>query len=117
MERRGRALPLLEFLLTELWARRERGLLTHGAYAAIGVKGAIATRAEAELERLTPEQREALRRVMIRLVTPAKARPTRALVRKSRQAMRQRRRWSDFSLMRGCLPPALTRRPVTRRWR
>jgi WD40 repeat protein len=64
-------LPLLEFLLTELWARRERGLLTHGAYAAIGgVKGAIATRAEAEVERLTPEQREALRRVMIRLVTP-----------------------------------------------
>ena len=64
-------LPLLEFLLTELWARRERGLLTHAAYAAIGgVKGAIATRAEAELERLTPEQREALRRVMIRLVTP-----------------------------------------------
>ena len=64
-------LPLLEFLLTELWARRERGLLTHGAYAEIGgVKGAIATRAEAELERLTPEQREALRRVMIRLVTP-----------------------------------------------
>ena len=64
-------LPLLEFLLTELWARRERGLLTHSAYAAIGgVKGAIATRAEAELEKLTPEQREALRRVMIRLVTP-----------------------------------------------
>jgi TIR domain len=64
-------LPLLEFLLTELWARRERGLLTHAAYAAIGgVKGAIATRAEAELERLRPEQREALRRVMIRLVTP-----------------------------------------------
>jgi WD40 repeat protein len=64
-------LPLLEFLLTELWARRERGLLTHSAYAAIGgVRGAIATRAEAELEKLTPEQREALRRVMIRLVTP-----------------------------------------------
>jgi WD40 repeat protein len=64
-------LPLLEFLLTELWAKRERGLLTHGAYAAIGgVRGAIATRAEGELEKLTPEQREALRRVMIRLVTP-----------------------------------------------
>jgi Novel STAND NTPase 1/TIR domain len=64
-------LPLLEFLLTALWARRERGLLTHAAYTAIGgVKGAIATRAEAELERLTPEQREALKRVMIRLVTP-----------------------------------------------
>jgi hypothetical protein len=45
-------------------------VLTHGAYAAIGgVKRAIATRAEAELEKLTPEQREALRRVMIRLVT------------------------------------------------
>ena len=64
-------LPLLEFLLTELWARCERGLLPHGAYAAIGgVRAAIATRAEAELEKLTPEQREALRRVMIRLVTP-----------------------------------------------
>jgi WD40 repeat protein len=64
-------LPLLEFLLTELWARRERGLLTHEAYAAIGgVKGGIATRAEAELGKLTPEQRDALRRVMIRLVSP-----------------------------------------------
>jgi WD40 repeat protein len=63
-------LPLLEFLLTELWTRRERGLLTHGAYAEIGgIKGAIATRAEAELQKLSPEQREALRRVMIRLVT------------------------------------------------
>ena len=72
-------LPLLEFLLTELWARRERGSLTHGAYAAIGgVKGAIATRAEAELERLTPEQREALRRVMIRLVTREGQADTRA---------------------------------------
>jgi hypothetical protein len=50
-------LPLLEFLLTELWAKRERGLLTHGAYATIGgVKGAIATRAEAELEGLTPDR-------------------------------------------------------------
>ena len=64
-------LPLLEFLLTELWTRRERGLLTHGAYAEIGgIKGAIATRAEAELQKLSSEQREALRRVMIRLVTP-----------------------------------------------
>jgi hypothetical protein len=64
-------LPLLEFLLTELWGRRERGVLTHGAYAAIGgVRGAIATRAEAELEKLTPAQLEALRQVMIRLVTP-----------------------------------------------
>jgi tetratricopeptide (TPR) repeat protein len=68
-------LPLLEFLLTELWARRERGCLTHAAYAAIGgVKGAIATRAEAELKRLTAEEREALRRVMIRLVTPGEGR-------------------------------------------
>jgi WD40 repeat protein len=64
-------LPLLEFLLTELWTRRERRLLTHGAYAEIGgIKGAIATRAEAELQKLSSEQREALRRVMIRLVTP-----------------------------------------------
>lgn len=74
-------LPLLEFLLTELWARRERGCLTHAAYAAIGgVKGAIATRAEAELKRLTAEEREALRRVMIRLVTPGEGRAdTRAI--------------------------------------
>jgi len=64
-------LPLLEFLLTELWARRERGSLTHSAYGAIGgVKGAIATRADAVLARLTPDRQEALRRIMIRLVIP-----------------------------------------------
>jgi hypothetical protein len=68
-------LPLLEFLLTELWASRERGSLTHRAYAAIGgVEGGIATRADAELGKLTLEQRDALRRVMLRLVSPGEGR-------------------------------------------
>jgi WD40 repeat protein/energy-coupling factor transporter ATP-binding protein EcfA2 len=49
-------LPLLEFALTEMWARQTaEGLLTHAAYEAIGeVQGAVARRAETvyrELER------------------------------------------------------------------
>ena len=64
-------LPLLEFLLAELWASRERGSLSHRAYAGIGgVRGAIATRAEAELAKLTLEQQDALKQVMLRLVSP-----------------------------------------------
>jgi hypothetical protein len=110
------SLPLLEFLLTELWARRERGLLTHGAHAAIGgVKRAIATRAEVELERLTLEQREALRRVMIRLVTPGEGQAdARSCANPSGDAAAE-----AVVRFRRCAAAhhRLTRRPVTRRWR
>lgn len=65
-------LPLLEFLLKELWDRHSPDRrLTFSAYASTGgVKRAIATRAEGELKKLSPEQQAAARRFLIRLVTP-----------------------------------------------
>ena len=40
-------LPLLQFALTELWAKSTGGLLTHDCYEQVGkIRGAIATRAE-----------------------------------------------------------------------
>lgn len=65
------ALPLLEHALLELWERRQGRRLTHEAYAAIGgVHGAIARRAEEELEKLSPGEQEMARRVLLRLVQP-----------------------------------------------
>ncbi|MFL4979281.1 MAG: TIR domain-containing protein [Xanthobacteraceae bacterium] len=65
-------LPLLEFLLKELWDRRTGDRrLTFAAYGETGgVRRAIAERAEAELAKLSAEQKAAARRFMIRLVTP-----------------------------------------------
>ena len=65
-------LPLLEFLLKELWDRHNPDRrLTFSSYASTGgVKRAIATRAEGELKKLSPEQQAAARRFLIRLVTP-----------------------------------------------
>ena len=65
-------LPLLEFLLKELWDRHSPDRrLTFSSYASTGgVKRAIATRAEGELKKLSPEQQAAARRFLIRLVTP-----------------------------------------------
>jgi len=65
-------LPLLEFLLKELWDRHNPDRrLTFISYASTGgVKRAIATRAEGELKKLSPEQQAAARRFLIRLVTP-----------------------------------------------
>ena len=60
-------LPLLEYALTELWNGRSRGRLREATYQGIrGVAGAIAARADAELQKLgEPDQ---VRRVMTRLV-------------------------------------------------
>jgi len=63
-------LPLLEFALTELWARQTAaGTLTHTAYEAIGqVEGAIAQRAEAVYEELEEKgQAETVQRIFLRL--------------------------------------------------
>jgi formylglycine-generating enzyme required for sulfatase activity len=66
-------LPLLEFALTELWARRAGEMLTHNAYAAIGgVKGALTRRAEEEFAKLNAVQQETARRVLTRLVRVAR---------------------------------------------
>ena len=67
-------LPLLQFALTELWARQTgNGLLTHAAYEAIGeVRGAIAQRADSTLAGFNPDQREAVRTIFTRLVQVAR---------------------------------------------
>ncbi|MBW8876590.1 MAG: TIR domain-containing protein [Acidobacteria bacterium] len=66
-------LPLLEFALTELWARRSGGSLTNNAYRESGeVAGAIAQRAERDFEKLSPEQQRAAHRVFTELVRVAR---------------------------------------------
>ncbi len=64
-------LPLLEYLLTELWRRREGGRLTHAAHNAIGgVKGAVASRAEEAFAALSEAEQAAAKRVFLSLVRP-----------------------------------------------
>jgi WD40 repeat protein len=68
---RGEAanLALLQVTLYELWKLRKGNLITHEAYLSIGgVKGALARRAETLYNTLNPEQREAARQVLLRLV-------------------------------------------------
>src|SRR5262249_23106530 len=67
----GKPSPL-EFALTELWARRDGGLLTHASYEALGgCAGAIAQRAEAAFSLFSPERQRAARHVFTRLVRVA----------------------------------------------
>ncbi|MGW3654349.1 nSTAND1 domain-containing NTPase [Streptomyces sp. NPDC005151] len=64
-------LPLMSHALLETWRRRKGRALTEAAYdAAGGIHGAIAHTAEELYERLTPEQAETARRILMRLVTP-----------------------------------------------
>jgi WD40 repeat protein len=70
-------LPLLEFMLKELWEDRRGRLLHFEAYEKMkGIKGAIATRAGRIFEtELTAEQQQAARRVLMRLVRPGEGTP------------------------------------------
>jgi WD40 repeat protein len=64
-------LPLLEFALTELWARRRDGQLTHDQYDAIGgVTGGLATWCDTAYGTLPPAHQPLARRVLTSLVTP-----------------------------------------------
>ena len=64
------ALPLLSTSLLELWQRRDGNVLRFADYEVVGgVEGAVARLAERAYERLTPEQREMARRILLRLVT------------------------------------------------
>ncbi|MGH2770266.1 MAG: TIR domain-containing protein, partial [Actinomycetota bacterium] len=64
-------LPLLEHLLLEVWQRRHGQRLTLSAYVeAGGVEGALAKRANATYESLSPAQRGIARRVLLRLTQP-----------------------------------------------
>ena len=65
------ALPLLEYLLLELWQRRRGSFLTLEAYeAAGGVGGALANRANEVYRGLDAGQRDVARRVLLRLTQP-----------------------------------------------
>jgi eukaryotic-like serine/threonine-protein kinase len=76
-------LPLLQFALAELWERRdrERRIIPAEALVALGgVEGALARHADGVLAALRPGQREAARRLLLRLVLAegTRARRTRA---------------------------------------
>jgi WD40 repeat protein/class 3 adenylate cyclase len=62
-------LPLLSTALVELWQAREGGWIRMDAHERTGgVKGAVARLAETAYEQLTDVERDAVRRIMLRLV-------------------------------------------------
>ncbi|MET7718771.1 hypothetical protein [Streptomyces sp. NPDC005407] len=64
-------LPLMSHALLETWRRRKGRALTETAYdAAGGLHGAIAQTAEGLYTRLSAEQAECARRILLRLITP-----------------------------------------------
>jgi tetratricopeptide (TPR) repeat protein len=64
-------LPLLEFVLRQLWEQRQGALLHREAYEGMGrLGGAIAQKAEGLYARLTAGEQQALQRVFLRLVRP-----------------------------------------------
>jgi tetratricopeptide (TPR) repeat protein len=64
-------LPLLEFLLTELWEKRHGPELELTAYEAIGgVRRAIAEQAEKTFQRLNSAEQEAAQSALLALVVP-----------------------------------------------
>jgi WD40 repeat protein/energy-coupling factor transporter ATP-binding protein EcfA2 len=64
-------LPLLEFALTELWAKQQRGWLTHAAYEDIGgVELALANYAERVYTQLDKADRLHMQRIFMQLVCP-----------------------------------------------
>lgn len=78
------SLPLLEFALTLLWERQDRGLLTHAAYRDLGrVQGALASYAERVfLERVPAAGRDDARRLFTQLVRPSDVGPVRRVARR-----------------------------------
>jgi eukaryotic-like serine/threonine-protein kinase len=84
--RSGVELPLLAFTLAQLWEARESATRTISARsldAIGGVRGALARHADGVLASLSPEQRRAARRILLRLV--------------SADRMRVRRTAADFA--------------------
>jgi hypothetical protein len=66
---RSTLLPLLEFTLTQLWERRQDGVLTHEAYKVMGgVTGGLTQWAERAYFSLENEYRPLARRILLALV-------------------------------------------------
>jgi formylglycine-generating enzyme required for sulfatase activity len=75
------SLPLLQFTLSELWQARDTaaGVISSPALEQIGgVTGALSRHADGVLRPLLPEQREAARHILLRLVTPEGTRARRS---------------------------------------
>jgi WD40 repeat protein/DNA-binding SARP family transcriptional activator len=67
-------LPLLEFALTLLWERLDRGWMTHKAYEAIGrVEGALARYAQQVHDSLAQGEREKAQHIFVQLVQPGES--------------------------------------------
>jgi hypothetical protein len=65
-------LPLLEFVLKELWDKRRGRLLLNETYDAIGgLQGAVATKADELLKGLSSAEQKILQRVFLRIVRPS----------------------------------------------
>jgi WD40 repeat protein len=65
-------LPLLEFVLTELWDKRRGGILLNETYDEIGgLQGAVATKADELLKGLSSAEQKILQRVFLRIVRPS----------------------------------------------
>ncbi|MEJ2502373.1 MAG: TIR domain-containing protein, partial [Gemmatimonadota bacterium] len=69
------SLPLLEFVLQQLWQARRGNQLVHDAYRAMGeVRGALATHADARFAALSADQQKSARRIFLQLVQTTAAR-------------------------------------------
>jgi signal transduction histidine kinase len=65
------SLPLVEFALTLLWAKRTGGRLTHSAYDAIGgVEQALARYAEEQFKELGATERQRAETIFVQLIRP-----------------------------------------------
>lgn len=64
-------LPLLEFVLRQLWEQRRGGELHHEAYRAMGqLEGAIAAKADSIFGRLSVQDQRRVQQIFLRLVRP-----------------------------------------------
>ena len=64
-------LPLLQFTLSQLWERQQKGWLTHEAYNEMGgLLEGLAKYAEGVYAQLNPEDRERVQQVFLQLVQP-----------------------------------------------
>jgi hypothetical protein len=67
-------LPLLEFVLKELWDKRRGRILLNETYDAVGgLQGAVATKADELLNGLSPAEQKILQRVFLRIVRPSES--------------------------------------------
>jgi len=69
-------LPLLEFVLEELWEKRRARILLNETYDAIGgLQGAVATKADELFKGLSLAEQKILQRVFLRIVRPSQSGP------------------------------------------